>query len=160
MDLDCIGHGRGRAQQEPSRSRKQRKPSDWNGLGVAPRPADRGVARQMQQPARGARIGLAELGSVHYWILLANHLSQISMPLRRRGCSPEGSGRSYLLKDLCRENRTLTVSVQLSRAEISRFFPFQFGSNDSPTVSLLGLRNTVDLTSRREFPLACTNERF
>jgi hypothetical protein len=58
-------------------------------------------------------------------ILLANHLSQISMPLRRRGCSPEGSSRSYLLKDLCRKNRTLTVSVQLRRAAISRFFPFQ-----------------------------------
>jgi hypothetical protein len=40
-----------------------------------------------------------------------------------------------LLKDLCRENRTLAVSVQLRRAAISRFFPFQFGPNDSTTVS-------------------------
>src|SRR5918999_1392649 len=44
------------------------------------------------------------------------------MALRGRECSPEQSGRSQLLKDLCRENRTLTVSVQLRRAAISRFF--------------------------------------
>jgi hypothetical protein len=57
------------------------------------------------------------------------------MPLKRRERVPERSGRSQVPKALCRENRTLVVSVQLKRAAISWFFPLQFGSNDSPTVS-------------------------
>jgi hypothetical protein len=46
------------------------------------------------------------------------------MPLRRRGCSPERSDRSQLLKDLGRENRTLAVSVQLRRGQFPGFFFF------------------------------------
>jgi hypothetical protein len=49
-----------------------------------------------------ARIPIPFSGSVHHRILLANHLSQISMPLRRRERSPERSSRSHLSKDRCR----------------------------------------------------------
>jgi len=41
-----------------------------------------------------------------------------------------------LPKDLCGENGILDIPIQLRRAATPRVVPFQFASNDSPTVSV------------------------
>src|SRR3954465_7086155 len=46
--------------------------------------------------------------------------------------------------------RVIATNAQLMRVVFSQLAQLQFASNDSPTVSLLGLRYTVDYTSKRE----------
>src|SRR4051812_1607885 len=83
------------------------------------------------------------------------------IPTHHNHCA-EPLGQSYLSKDLCRENGIVDIPIQLRRAAILQLVPLQFASNDSPTVSLSGLRNTVEPSlgwkyAFSDLPEACIN---